>query len=67
MARVYTEGESTEPGMTSELIPLGSNRFLPADPAMSGNRNWDVAFWGDDGSGHASHYLDGVFAARRTS
>jgi len=66
IVKVYTEAESAEPAMTSELIPLGGDRFLPADPAMSGNRNWDVAFWGNDG-GRASHYLDGVFASRRTA
>jgi hypothetical protein len=53
--------------MTSELIPLGGDRFLPADPALGGNRGWDVAFWGDDGNGRATHYLDGVFALRRTT
>jgi hypothetical protein len=54
------------PAMTSELIPLGDNRFLPANPAMGGNRGWDVAFWGNDGKGRASHFLNGVFAYRRT-
>ena len=52
--------------LESELIPLGDDRFLPRDPAMGGNRGWDVAFWGDDGGGRATHYLNGVFAMRRT-
>ena len=52
--------------LESELIPLGSDRFLPRDPAMGGNRGWDVAFWGDDGNGRATHYLNGVFAMRRS-
>jgi CubicO group peptidase (beta-lactamase class C family) len=67
IARVFhREGSvANEPVMTSELIPLGGDRFLPADPAMGGNRGWDVAFWGDDGAGRATHYLDGVFAMRR--
>ena len=60
MARAET-GNALE----SELIPLGGDRFLPRDPAMGGNRGWDVAFWGDDGSGRATHYLNGVFAMRR--
>ncbi|MBL8988188.1 MAG: hypothetical protein JNJ80_18090, partial [Gemmatimonadetes bacterium] len=50
----------------TELIPLGDDRFLPADPAMGGNRGWDVAFWGRDGAGRATHFLNGVFATRRT-
>jgi len=53
-------------GLESELIPLGGDRFLPRNPAMGGNRGWDVAFWGDDGSGRATHYLNGVFAMRRS-
>ena len=53
--------------LESELIPLGDDRFLPRDPAMGGNRGWDVAFWGDDGSGRATHYLNGVFAMRRSA
>ena len=67
MARFYFGAETKEPALSSEMIPLGGDLFLPADPAMSGNRNWDVAFWGDDGHGRASHYLDGVFASRRTA
>jgi len=63
---VFQGEERVTPTMSSELIPLGGDRFLPADPALGGNRGWDVAFWGDDGSGRASHYLDGVFALRRT-
>ena len=53
--------------LESELIPLGDDRFLPRDPAMGGNRGWDVAFWGDDGNGRATHYLNGVFAMRRSA
>ncbi len=69
IARVFTgaQGTARPPSMTSELIPLGDDRFLPADPAMGGNRGWDVAFWGADGGGRATHYLNGVFALRRTA
>ncbi len=62
VARMEGDGD-----LSSELIPLGEDRFLPANFAMSGNRGWDVAFWGDDGTGRATHYLNGVFALRRTS
>jgi hypothetical protein len=67
IARLYSRGgpEAGPPETTSELIPLGEDRFLPADPAMGGNRGWDVAFWGRDGAGRASHFLNGVFASRR--
>jgi CubicO group peptidase (beta-lactamase class C family) len=58
---------SIQAGVESELIPLGEDRFLPAELAMSGNRNWDVAFWGNDANGRATHYLNGVFAFRRTA
>jgi CubicO group peptidase (beta-lactamase class C family) len=50
-----------------ELIPLGDHRFLPVDPRVSGQRNWDLAFWGDDGQGRPTHLLQGVFPLRRTS
>ena len=33
--------------LSSPLIPMGDDRFLPEDPAIGGNRGWDVAFWGD--------------------
>jgi hypothetical protein len=49
-----------------ELIPLGDGRFFPTDTVVSGNRNWDVAFFGNDGSGSPSHFLNGVFPLRRT-
>ena len=52
--------------LESELIPIGDDRFLPRDPAMGGNRGWDVAFWGDD-EGRATHFLNGVFALRRAA
>ncbi len=52
--------------VATELIPLGDDRFLPVDPAMGGNRGWDVAFWGRDATGRATHFLNGVFATRRT-
>jgi CubicO group peptidase (beta-lactamase class C family) len=51
----------------SDLISLGEGRFLPCDPRVSGNRNWDIAFWGHDSSGLATHLLQGVFPLRRTS
>jgi CubicO group peptidase (beta-lactamase class C family) len=68
MARVLDSGmPSTGASATeTELIPMGDDRFLPADPAMGGNRGWDVAFWGKDGQGRATHYLNGVFGMRRT-
>jgi CubicO group peptidase (beta-lactamase class C family) len=46
----------------SELIPLGDGRFLPREPTISGNRMWDVAFWGEDSCGRPTHVLQGVFA-----
>lgn len=68
MARVFSTSAPNQmmPAMISELIPLGDDRFLPADPAMGGNRGWDVAFWGKDAGGRATHFLNGVFATRRT-
>jgi CubicO group peptidase (beta-lactamase class C family) len=51
----------------SKLIPLGDGRFLPADLRVSGNRNWDIGFWGRDLDGRATHLLQGVFPLRRTS
>lgn len=54
------------PPVVSPLAPLGDDRFVPTEPAASGGRGWDVAFWGDDGHGRATHYLNGVFASRRT-
>ena len=50
----------------TEMIPLGEDRFLPGDPAAGGNRGWDVGFWGDDGQGRATNFLNGMFAYRRT-
>lgn len=70
IARVYSGGATgpdARPSMTSELIPMGGDRFLPADPAMGGNRGWDVAFWGTDPLGRATHFLNGVFAMRRVA
>ena len=64
VVRAY-QGSSSRPSITSELLSLEGDRFLPANSAMSGNRGWDVAFWGDDGSGRATHFLNGVFAMRR--
>lgn len=50
-----------------ELIPLGDDRFLPCDLGVSGNRNWDIAFWGRDAQDRAPYLLQGVFPLRRTS
>jgi len=58
--------EGLFPEVNCELIPLGDERFLPTDLAVSGNRNWDVAFWGRDGQGRATNFLQGVFPLRRT-
>jgi len=55
-----------EPVTQSELIPLGGDRFLPRNPALSGNRLWDVAFWDERRTGRPTHYLGGIFAFRRT-
>jgi CubicO group peptidase (beta-lactamase class C family) len=63
---MFEGDERAKPGLSTEIIPLGGDRFLPADPAAGGNRGWDVAFWGDDGNGRATHFLNGVFAMRRT-
>jgi CubicO group peptidase (beta-lactamase class C family) len=57
----------TEPVTRSELIPLGGDRFLPRNPALSGNRLWDVAFWGSDETGRATHYLNGIMPLRRVA
>lgn len=54
------------PVTRSELIALGGDRFFPRNPAMSGNRLWDMAFWDASQSGRATHYLGGIFAFRRT-
>lgn len=71
VARVYSGPRASDgagqPTMTSELIPLGGDRFLPADSAMGGNRGWDVAFWGADPNGRATHFLNGVFGMRRAT
>ncbi len=64
VARTFS-GRNEQPNLVSEIVPMGDDRFLPVDPAMGGNRGWDVAFWGSDG-GRATHYLNGVFAMRRT-
>jgi CubicO group peptidase (beta-lactamase class C family) len=50
----------------SELISLGCGRFFPRDGRVSANRNWDMAFWGTDGAGRATHLLQGIFPLRRT-
>ena len=52
--------------LESELIPLGGGRFFPRDPAFSGNRSWDVAFWDAAGAGRPTHFLNGMNALRRT-
>jgi len=71
VARVYSGARAADaagpPSMTSELLPLGGDRFLPANPAMGGNRGWDVAFWGADSNGRATHFLNGVFGMRRAA
>jgi len=64
VARTFS-GRNEQPNLTSEIVSMGEDRFLPVDPAMGGNRGWDVAFWGNDG-GKATHFLNGVFAMRRT-
>jgi hypothetical protein len=65
MTRTINTGTSGPAAPEIELIPMGEDRFLPADPAMGGNRGWDVAFWGTDASGRATHFLNGVFGMRR--
>ncbi|GII93813.1 serine hydrolase domain-containing protein [Sinosporangium siamense] len=51
--------------LTSELLPLGGHRFLPADERIGGYHGWDVAFVpGPDGS--AVRFVNGAFPARRT-
>ncbi|HEX9888846.1 MAG TPA: serine hydrolase domain-containing protein [Nitriliruptorales bacterium] len=54
-----------KPPVESPLAPIGPDRFVPTEPAASGGRGWDVAFWGDDGNARATHYLNGVFASAR--
>ncbi|MEM6536743.1 MAG: serine hydrolase domain-containing protein [Pseudomonadota bacterium] len=71
--RLNARLDSTDPfsgakeTIRSEMIPLGEDRFLPAELAMSGSRNWDVAFWGSDKRGAATHFLNGVFPMRRVA
>ena len=48
-----------------ELISLGDGRFLPSDRRFSGNRGWDIAFWGRDGAGRATNLVQGIFPLRR--
>ncbi len=62
VARLY----DTTAVIETELVPLGADRFLPRNPASSGNRLWDVAFWSSAGEARATHYLNGIFAYRRT-
>jgi hypothetical protein len=50
-----------------ELISLGDGRFFPCDLRVSGNRNWDMAFWGGGVDGRATHLLQGIFPLRRTA
>jgi CubicO group peptidase (beta-lactamase class C family) len=57
----------TAPVIETELLPLGADRFLPRNPASSGNRLWDVAFWDGTGKGRPTHLLNGLFAYRRTA
>ncbi|MFI6539766.1 serine hydrolase domain-containing protein [Nonomuraea sp. NPDC050547] len=48
---------------STDLLPLGEHRFLPADDAFTGHHMWDVAFvMGADG--RAIRLLNGAFAAR---
>lgn len=56
----------TVPIIETELIPLGEDRFLPRNPTFSGNRLWDVAFWGGDNEERPTHCLNGIMAYRRT-
>lgn len=51
--------------VVTPLVCIGPDRFVPTVAEASGGRLWDVAFWGDDGHGRATHYLNGVFASRR--
>ncbi|MFJ4655665.1 serine hydrolase domain-containing protein [Nocardia sp. NPDC088792] len=49
---------------SSQLLPLGEDRFLPADDAFTSNHRWDIAFqFGKDNV--AERILNGAFAARR--
>lgn len=51
--------------LTSSLVPLGRDRFLPENPHVATGRDWDIAFWGDDGHGLATNLLYGVFPTKR--
>lgn len=51
--------------ISTVLLPLDEDRFFPPDPHASGGRMYDVAFWGTDETGRATHFLNGVFAAKR--
>jgi hypothetical protein len=50
----------------TELLPLGGDRFLPADRRASQNRGWDFAFVGDQ-DGRATHLVTGAFTVRRVA
>jgi hypothetical protein len=67
--RLTTRTDASHPPgaatISSLLVPLAADRFFPADVAVSGGRGWDVAFVGDDGHGRATHFVNGVMAARR--
>ena len=67
VASIHSNGEiGGGPSMKTELIPLGNHRFLAANPAFSGNRMWDVAFWSEPGAGRPNYFLNGMFPLRRT-
>lgn len=56
--------EGEEP-LTTALLPLGGDRFLPADNAITGHHNWDIAFTCPNGRAQLLH--NGAFTARRTT
>lgn len=50
--------------VTSELLPLGDHRFLPADDAVTDHHRWDIAF-SLDAAGDVNILHNGALAARR--
>ncbi|MFB7089146.1 serine hydrolase domain-containing protein [Streptomyces sp. NPDC056296] len=58
-------GVGSEP-VTTELYPLDGHRFILADDVLGGDPLWDAAFIVGDGQ-KATHFVGGVFAARRVA
>lgn len=58
-------GEEQE--TSSPLVAIAPDRFLPEQEGFSGNIDFDLGFVGADEKGHATHFVNGVFASRRVA